>query len=285
MANITIDNLTFRYKGEQKPALNRVDLRIDEGEFVLVSGPSGCGKTTLVRTLNGLIPHFYEGDMNGRVIVKGLDTRTHGVAELSRLVGVVFQNPDSQFITLNVEREIAFGLENLGEDPNEIKERVEDIIKSFNLEDIRDKPPYMLSGGEKQKVIIAAVLAMGTEILVLDEPTASLDPASSRQIIDLIHRVNVEKNVTVILTEHRTEYAARYADRVVIMDSGRVVANGDPRSVFLIEKTEKCGVFIPKTVSLYEFLAKRGFTLPKVPLSPEEVTSLIRGERGVREPR
>ncbi len=275
MFQVEIKGLSFRYRESRKYALKNVNLRVKKGEFILITGPTGCGKTTLARTFNGLIPHFYEGDFKGKVEVDGIDTRNSNVSELSRKVGLVFQNPDNQFVTLSVKKEVAFGLENLGLPENEIKRKVEETIREFNLREIQDKPPYMLSGGEKQRTIIASVIAMGTEILVLDEPTSNLDPLSARRIIDLLHRLNKEQDKTIILIEHRTGYAAKYANRAILMADGEILLNGDPRNVFSSEEAVEIGVFIPKSISLYKYLFKKGLMLERIPLSPIEAISII----------
>ncbi len=277
MEQIEVRNVTFKYKGSKKPSLKNIDLKVKRGDFVLIIGPTGCGKTTLLRTMNGLIPHFYEGDMTGDVYVEGVNTKDVKTSELAQKVGLVFQNPDNQFITLNVEREISFGLENLGLAEEEIRGIVRETIKEFNLEKIKDKPPYALSGGEKQKVIIAAILAMNPDILVLDEPTANLDPFNARKIIDLLHIINKEKGKTIILVEHRTYYAARYANRVVVMSKGEKISEGSPREVFLKEIIEEVGVFVPFPVKLYKFLTLNWKPISTVPLTAEETFKLLRG--------
>jgi len=176
---IKIENFTFYYGDAKRPALNGVNLEVEDGEFVLVTGPSGGGKSSLCRCLNGLIPHFYGGKVNGRIEVAGLDTLKHSTKELATKVGMIFQDPENQLVTMDVEREIAFGLENLAFSQDLIARRLEESLDTLDISGLRHRQVHELSGGEKQKVAIASVLALHPEILVLDEPTSELDPKSA----------------------------------------------------------------------------------------------------------
>ena len=190
MKIIEVKDLGFKYAGTDFYAIRGVNLEIDEGEFVVLAGKSGCGKTTLLRCLNGLIPHFYEGEFRGRVLIDGIDTRECPPHILSQKVGMVFQNPDNQLFALSVEADIAFPLENLGLPREEIRDRVEWALKLLGIEELRKRSPFELSAGQKQKVAIASVLAMKPKILLLDEPTSSLDPVSAKNLIDAIIDLN-----------------------------------------------------------------------------------------------
>ncbi len=275
MGIIELEEVSFTYSGSKKPALVGVSLSIEEGEFVIITGPSGCGKTTLCRCLNGLIPHFYPGDFRGRVVVAGLDTREHEIWELSQHVGLVFQNPENQLFCLTVEADVAFGPENLGLPREEIRERVDWALKVTGMWELRHRAPHELSGGQQQRAAIAAVLAMRPEVLVLDEPTSFLDPAGAVDILSLVAELNEKHGITVLLVEHRLDLASAYADRVLVMDRGRVVLDGPPEEVLLSPKARELGVGIPKVVRLYEMLAEGGLKLPEVPLSPARMASLI----------
>ncbi|MEM2092443.1 MAG: ATP-binding cassette domain-containing protein, partial [Candidatus Bathyarchaeia archaeon] len=250
-------------------------LKIERGEFVLLTGPSGCGKTTLCRCFNGLIPHFYGGNLEGEIIVAGLKPTEHPIYEMARHVGLVFQNPENQLFALTVEKDVAFGLENIGLPRDEIRRRVDWALKVTGIYDLKDRAPFELSGGQQQRVAIASVLAMQPEIIVLDEPTSFLDPLSAKSILEIIHRLNRDLEITVILVEHRLDLAARYADRVIIMDRGQIILDGEPRRVFLDERARLIGVGIPKVVRLYLMLMGDGIDLGRVPLSPEEISESI----------
>ena len=275
MAIIEAKGLTYTYPFAEKPAFKNIDLKIEKGEFILLTGPSGCGKTTLCRCLNGLIPHFYGGKLEGELTVAGLKTTEHAIYELARHVGLVFQNPENQLFALTVEKDVAFGLENLGVPRDEIRRRVDWALKITGIYELKDRAPFELSGGQQQRVAIASVLAMQPEIIVLDEPTSSLDPLSAKNILDVIHRLNKDLGITIILVEHRLDLASRYANRVIVMRNGQIVLDGEPRKVFLQRETKLIGVGIPKVVRLYLSLKENGVGLSKVPLSPEEASQLI----------
>ena len=275
MGIIEVEGLRFTYSGSRRPALDGIDLSIRKGEFVILTGPSGCGKTTFCRCLNGLIPHFYPGDFEGRVVVAGLDTREHEIWELAQHVGLVFQNPENQLFCLTVEADVAFGPENLGLPREEIRERVEWALKATGMWELRHRAPHELSGGQQQRAAIASVLAMRPEVLVLDEPTSFLDPAGAAELFSLISELNERYGITVILVEHRLDMASAFADRIVIMDKGRVALDGPPGDVLTDPRAPKLGIGIPKVVRLYELLAEEGLKLPYVPLSPKEMASLL----------
>lgn len=276
-AVISVENLSFTYKNSAKPALLNINFSVEPGEFILLAGPSGCGKSTLCRVLNGLIPHFYAGNMKGRVTIKGLDTRKTPTHVLARHIGMVFQNPENQLFLSSVEKELAFGPENLGLSKEVIRDRVEKIIELLDLENIRDKPPYELSGGQQQKVAIGAVLTMEPEILVLDEPTANLDPASAEEIMNIICKLNRNLGLTVLLVEHRLDIITPMCTKVFIMMDGRFIAAGKPREILASLSTENVGIDIPKVIMVFKALRNKGITLRNVPLTPEEFAMLVKG--------
>ncbi|HTY76166.1 MAG TPA: ATP-binding cassette domain-containing protein [Candidatus Nanoarchaeia archaeon] len=276
MALIEISGLTYTYPGATQPSINDVSLIVQKGEFVLITGPSGCGKTTLCRTFNGLIPQFYQGELKGEIRVANLDAAKEPTYEMARHVGLVFQNPENQLFALSVEKDVAFGLENLGYSREEMRKRVDWALGLTGITDLRDRSPHEMSGGQQQRVAIAAVLAMQPEIIVLDEPTSFLDPLSAQKIFDVIHNLNKTLGITVILVEHRLDLTARYADHIVIMDQGKVRLDGDTRSVLSKEETRLIGVGIPKATLLYELLQKEGANLPETaPLSSEELAKML----------
>jgi energy-coupling factor transporter ATP-binding protein EcfA2 len=272
MAIVEVKGLSYKYPGSLKYAIKDISLSIDEGEFVVITGPSGCGKTTLCRCFNGLIPHFYGGEFIGDVIVNGLSVKNTPTTILSKYVGMVFQDPESQLFSLNVEREVAFGLENLGLNREEIRSRVNEVLELMGISHLRNRAPFELSGGEQQKVALAACLAMRPKILVLDEPTSHLDPASAYSLLTLLSDLRRRLKLTVIIVEHRLEALVAVCNRLVIMNEGKIIFNGDPRTVFSNENIgsiKSIGVGIPKVVELYHHLLNSGVVLRDIPLSPK----------------
>jgi energy-coupling factor transporter ATP-binding protein EcfA2 len=271
MGIIEVRNLTFKYANSDKPSLYNINLSIDKGEFLLITGPTGCGKTTLCKCLNGLIPNSYNGDFNGEVIVDGLSTKEHPVYELAQHVGLVFQDPENELFCTSVEKEIAFGPENLGLPRDEIRRRVEEAMAMVGISHLRERSPYELSGGEQQKVAIAALLAMRPKILVLDEPTSNLDPFSAYSILNLLFNLKKEYKMTIILIEHRLEIAAKMADRCAVMNDGRIIAIGPPEEVLYSDTIESIGIGIPKIVKLVKTLG-----LSSRPLSPSLLADILK---------
>jgi energy-coupling factor transporter ATPase len=277
MAIIETRNLTYTYSGAAWPAIKDVAIKIEKGEFTLITGPSGCGKTTLCRCFNGLIPHFYQGELKGEITVAGLRVQEHPTYELATHVGMVFQNPENQLFALSVEKDVAFGLENLGVPREEIRKRVDWALKLTGIYELRERPPTELSGGQQQRVAIASVLAMQPEVIVLDEPTSFLDPLGAKRIFEVIYELNRKLGITVVLVEHRLDLTAKYADHIIIMDSGKVVLDGEPHEVLSSEEARLIGVGIPKATRLYQMLKADGVKLGgKVPLSSEEMAEKIR---------
>jgi len=270
---VRIENLCFRYFRSERWALYNVNLLVEDNEFILVTGPSGCGKTTLCRCINGLIPHFYEGEYKGDVyILDRIRVKDHEPYELAEYVGMVFQDPESQLITSSVEREIAFGLENLGIPREEIIERIEWVLDLLNIRHLRKRAPYELSGGEQQKVAIASVLALKPKVLVLDEPTANLDPASSAEILQLLQELRAKMQINIILVEHRLSLIADKVDRIVLMDQGKIIAEGNPRVILGSKKAEVIGIEIPKVIKAYrELFGEEDW----VPLNSREFAEVV----------
>jgi len=276
MPIIETKNLSYTYPSASRPAILDVSLKIEKGEFVLITGPSGCGKTTLCRTFNGLIPHFYQGEVKGEIIVAGKDAKNHPTVEMAEHVGMVFQNPENQLFALSVEKDVAFGLENLGFNREEMRKRVNWALKLAGIYDLRERSPHEMSGGQQQRVAIAAVLAMQPEIIVLDEPTSFLDPLSAEKIFEVIYDLNQKLGITVVLVEHRLDLTAKYADHIIIMDEGKICFDGNTREVLSKQETRLIGVGIPKATLLYEMLKKEGARLSnKTPLCSRELADII----------
>src|SRR6201987_5563843 len=199
---IVAEDPGFKYIGAKKPAIQGLDLTIGENEFILLTGPSGCGKTSLCRCLNGLIPNFYQGEWTGELMVGGLDVTTQPTSELSREVGYVFQNPENQLFALSVEKDIAFGPENLGLTREEIRARVDEAMSITSTSPLKELAPYELSGGQQQRVALAGVLAMKPNIIVLDEPTSFLDPHTAEEVMQAADNLRKELGLTILVVEH-----------------------------------------------------------------------------------
>lgn len=277
MPIIETRKVTFTYPSSTQPSIEDVSIKIEKGEFTLITGPSGCGKTTLCRCFNGLIPHFYPGEMKGEITVAGLNVVDHPTSDLAKHVGLVFQNPENQLFALSVEKDVAFGLENLGIPRDEMRKRVDSALKLAEIYDIRERPPHELSGGQQQRVAIASILAMNPEVIVLDEPTSFLDPLSAKKIFEVIYDLNKKLSMTVVLVEHRLDLTARYADHLIIMDEGKVILDGEPREILASEETRLIGVGIPKATRLYELLRNDGIELnTRIPLSSDEMAEMVK---------
>lgn len=277
MAVIEITDLTYTYPGSTKQSISGVSITIEKGEFTLITGPSGCGKTTLCRCFNGLIPHFYQGEMKGTITVAGLKTADHPIYEMAKHVGLVFQNPENQLFALSVEKDVAFGLENLGVPREETRKKVDWALQLTGIYDLRERPPHELSGGQQQRVAIASVLAMQPGIIVLDEPTSFLDPLSAKKIFEVIRELNRNLGITVVLVEHRLDLTAKYADHIIIMQDGKIALDGDPHDILRTEEARLIGVGIPKATRLYQVLQKDGIQLDTtVPLSSEDMAKLLK---------
>lgn len=229
---ISIRKVTYTYPGQDTPALKDVTLEVQKGEYLVVMGRNGAGKTTLCLFLNGVIPNVLGGKMRGRTELMGLDTRRHHVYELAQHVGMVLQDPEAQLFTSNVRSEVAFAAENLGVPRDEMIERIEWALDVVRLKDFVERPPTQLSGGQKQRLAIAAALVMRPSVLVLDELTSQLDPIGAQEVFSVLRDLNQDLGMTVVVSTHKSEYAARYADRIVVLDQGQIVAQGTPSEVF-----------------------------------------------------
>lgn len=277
MANdpiIKAEHLTFCYPDEpagHPPVLDDISLEIEAGSFVAILGHNGSGKSTFAKHINALLT-----PTEGKLWVDGLDTGDpENLLNIRGKVGMVFQNPDNQIVASVVEEDVAFGPENLGVPPAEIRQRVDQALKMVGMYDLREHSPHLLSGGQKQRIAIAGVLAMELECIVLDEATAMLDPVGRREVLSAVHRLNREKGITVVLiTHHMNE--AEDADRVVVMDDGKVIMDGAPRQVFTqVERLRSMGLTVPDTVDLLDRLRKDGLDVPLTALTVEECADAI----------
>lgn len=266
---IEINNVTFTYAEGKKPALNNVSLSISDSEFVLIAGPSGCGKSTLCRCINGLVPSFYGGRISGSVTVQNIDATHTPTKEMAKTVGMVFQDPENQLVATDVEREIAFGLENLGLSKTLMAKRIEEVLDTVGIDHLRHRQISTLSGGEKQKTAIAAVLVLHPEILVLDEPTSELDPKGAEDVIQLVKRLNEEFGLTVLLVEHRIDRVLQSVDRIIIMNNGMIAYDGNPKD--WIHQVGKIlpDIGVPPITRLSVALQKKNIDT-KIPLTIKE---------------
>jgi energy-coupling factor transporter ATP-binding protein EcfA2 len=247
---IKVTDLTWQYDQTDAPALQDINLEVEEGELVLITGASGAGKSTLCKALNGLIPHSYRGTGRGRVEVAGLVTNKHHTSELAEHIGMVFQDPDTQLVSMSVMDELVMGMERLQVPRDEMTARIEWVSKLLRVEDLMDRPPYQLSGGQKQRVAIASILAMKPNILILDEPTSELDPRGKEELFDSIRDLK-QAGMTLVLVAHATEEAVPLADRIILMEHGKIVREGPPKQFFAeVDLVAERGVRIPQVIQL-----------------------------------
>ena len=273
---IELKDVTFAYPAEEgkqtKNALDGVTLSIEKGSFVAVLGHNGSGKSTLAKTMNAiLVP------TGGKVLVEGMDTaQESNLLAIRQRVGMVFQNPDNQIVANVVEEDVAFAPENLGVPSDEIRRRVDDALKAVGMYEYREHAPHLLSGGQKQRVAIAGVIAMEPRCIVLDEPTAMLDPIGRADVLRTIRTLNREKGITVVLITHHMDEAAQ-ADRLVVMSKGKVIADGAPKEVFQdVEGLKAVGLTVPQTTELLWQLRQEGLNVPLDALSDEECAAALR---------
>lgn len=273
---LEFQNVSFRYASEEDEGklplcVDAVNLQIKKGEFVAILGHNGSGKSTLAKLSNSiLIPE------SGKVLVNGMDTSDETLSyDIRRTVGVVFQNPDNQIVASIVEEDVAFGPENLGIEPAEIRQRVDEALKDVGMYAYRNHEPHKLSGGQKQRVAIAGIIAMRPACIVLDEPTAMLDPQGRREVMQTIRKLNREHGITVVFITHFMEEAVS-ADRVLVMDNGKILLDGAPKTVFKNEQLLKSvGLDIPKAAELARALQKEGVPLPEDILTADAFSNAI----------
>ena len=251
---IEFKDFSFQYRVQAKPTLNNINLTIYEGEKVLIVGPSGSGKSTISNCINGLVPFLYEGDISGSLKINGKETRDMSIAEISNSVGTVLQDPDSQFIGLTVAEDIAFKLENNCVDVDTMKEKVNIVSRIVGIDTHLDSSPQRLSGGQKQRVSLAGVMVDEVNILLFDEPLASLDPATGKNAIDLIDKIKNDSNKTIVIIEHRLEDVLyRNVDRVIVVNNGEIVKDTTPRELLATEVLKECGIREPLYITALKY--------------------------------
>ncbi len=285
---VELSNFNFYFPGMEKPFLKDINLSIEPGEFVAVVGSSSCGKSTLGLCLTGIYPHVLEGTTEGSISVSGLDVSEAEPSEITTKIGIVFQDPDSQFCNLFVEEEVAFGPENLLTPAEEVGERVDKYLKFVNLENFHERRTTEMSGGQKQRIAIASVLAMEPDILVLDQPSANVDPSGKEDIFDTLYKLNQETGKTLILIEHQIDKLIRYVDKLVIMDEGRILYQGCPREI--LEKHGKelekeHGLWIPEVSRAGIFLKEKGLAIEPFPITVQELAENIAQHKDIFDPK
>lgn len=272
---IDIDNVTFKYTSteeqEGKVVIKGVNLKVSKGEFVVVLGHNGSGKSTIAKHINALLT-----PSSGTVLVDGMDTKDQlKLWDIRSKAGMVFQNPDNQLVATIVEEDVAFGPENLGVDPKEIRKRVDDSLAKVGMSEYKRHAPHLLSGGQKQRVAIAGVLAMQPDCIVFDEPTAMLDPSGRKEVINNIKELNKEHNITIVLITHYMDEAAQ-ADRIIVVDDGQIRMEGTPREVFSkVDVMKKIGLDVPQVTELAYELRKEGIDISTEILNIDEMVDAI----------
>lgn len=282
---IEMKDVSFSYGASSQAALDHVSLSVREGEFVGVIGPAGSGRSTLAAVLSGAIPHHFHGQLYGVTYVQGRDTCEATLTDISSVVGSVLQDIDAQMVASVVEDEMLFGMENFGVPHDQIEQRLVQTLETVGIADLRHREIATLSGGQKQKVAIAAILAMDPRVLVLDEPTAALDPAATQLVYDTLRRINRERGVTVVVMEQKVAMLSEYCDRVMVMDAGKIVFSGAPHEVFAHgEELRRIGCDSPRVTRIYNRLVADGVVSTGSPcLNVSEAEQLIARALGGRE--
>ena len=280
---ILFDSVFYTYPGTDSPALSDVSLEIMPGEYVGVIGLNGAGKTTLGLSLNGVVPNMLGGHREGTVVVGGLDVEEYPVREMAKIVGIVFDNPEFQMSQMTCAEEVALGLESAGIDYDTMRRSVTEALNLVGLEGFEERSPLGLSGGQQQRLAIAAVLAMKPQVLIMDEPTSNLDPIGKQEVFGMATTLNQTYGMTVIVMEHEVEVLAEFADRVIVMDGGRVVMNGAPREIFSrVDELEALGLRVPEATALAGILGKTGHWKGGVPINTAEAVRSVNALLGVK---
>ena len=274
---LEIRGLGFRYPDSAKKAVADFDLAVPRGEILVLAGPSGCGKSTLLRAVNGLIPHMYSGEYSGEVNVGGAVVKDSDMRDLAQKVGFLFQNPENQIFMFTVERDIAFGLENLGVPREEMRSRVDEAMRLLDIADLAQRAPHELSDGQKQRVALAGVLAMRPQLVILDEPTSLLDPKTAAELVALVARLRHDIGTSFVIVEHRLDLLVKVADRLVVMSGGRKVMEGTPAQVLFGDEAEAYGVAVPAVTQVQKMLARDGLVSARELETPAELAASLEG--------
>ncbi len=278
MSYIELKDVRFKYEFGNDEVLKGLSLSIEKGEYVVITGKTSAGKSTLSYCLNGLIPLSVDGRFRGSIRINDVNVKEAKIGDIAKQVGIVFQNPESQIYGLSVEEDIVFALENFGFDNQTIKERIDWALKAVDMEGYLLRSPFDLSGGQKQRVIIASVLALQPDIIVLDEPTAEIDPQGKSEILRILRKLNQQHNITIVLVEHDMERIIDVADRVIVMHEGKVEIDGTPKSVFQnVPRLKELGVKIPPVCELFQLLKDEGRYRGMIPVTLDEAAAIIGG--------
>jgi energy-coupling factor transport system ATP-binding protein len=280
---VLFDSVFYTYPGTDSPALSDISLEIMPGEYVGVIGLNGAGKTTLGLSLNGVVPNMLGGHREGTVMVGGLDVEEYPVREMAKIVGIVFDNPEFQMSQMTCAEEVALGLESSGMDYATMRRSVAEALSLVGLEGFEERSPLGLSGGQQQRLAIAAVLAMKPQVLIMDEPTSNLDPIGKQEVFGMATTLNQKYGMTVIVMEHEVEVLAEFADRIIVMDGGRVVMNGAPREIFSrVDELQALGLRVPEATALANLLGKTGHWKGGVPINTAEAARSVNELLGVK---
>lgn len=268
-------NVSFKYSRDSEPALKDIDLKISSGEFIGIVGGNGAGKTTLLHILSGVIPHFQAGTLEGEVVIQGQDTEGLSVAEIATNVGLVLQDPESQLFNMYVKQELLWGLENRGIPRREMEQRLDEVLPFFGLEELLDRFCAGISGGQKQKVAIAAIQLLQPQVMLLDSPTSMLDPVSANAVLDIIRELSEQRQTIVVVEENMFELLSR-VDRLILMQGGRILVDAPPYEYREhIPALREAGVHVPSVWELSHLLDKRSRPLDVLPLSLEEAVNVV----------
>jgi len=276
---IKFENFSFRYDSANEFILKNINLEINKNELVILAGPTGCGKSTLLRSIIGLIPHMHGGEYKGRVIVDQLVVNDVKITDLAKKAGFVFQNPENQIFMFSIERDIVFGLENLGTSRTIMKERVDSILSLLKIEHLATKAPHELSDGEKQKAALAGILAMQPKILILDEPTSLLDPKTAIDFINIVNDLRKKIGMTIVIVEHRLDLVVGIADKLIILSNGKIIENNNPKQVLHYSNQLIPEIGIPVISRLYRNLAKSNYDFDNVIVTVKDMVKEMRRKK------
>ena len=276
---IKFENFSFRYDSANEFILKNINLEINKNELVILAGPTGCGKSTLLRSIIGLIPHMHGGEYKGRVIVDQLVVNDVKITDLAKKAGFVFQNPENQIFMFSIERDIVFGLENLGTSRTIMKERVDSILSLLKIEHLATKAPHELSDGEKQKAALAGILAMQPKILILDEPTSLLDPKTAIDFINIVNDLRKKIGMTIVIVEHRLDLVVEIADKLIILSNGKIIENNNPKQVLHYSNQLIPEIGIPVISRLYRNLAKSNYDFDNVIVTVKDMVKEMRRKK------
>ena len=284
MGYLTLKDINYKYPLDEQNVLKNINIEIEKGDFLAIIGNNGSGKTTLCNVLRGFIPNFYKGNLTGEVVFDGKNLSEYSPGEIAGKMGFVFQNPFTQIsgVKETVYEEIAFGLENLGLEVGYIKKRVEEILEMLEIENLRERNPYELSGGQGQKIALASIIAMDPEVLIIDEPTSQLDPKGTEDVFRIISMMS-EKGKTIILVEHKLELISEYARNIVVMDRGEIILNGKTENILTDKMLLQKEIGMTQYTLLgYELIKEKGIRFDRIPVTKKNIIEELEKTQVVR---